>query len=79
MKIQQMKMLDKMNYKISLMILIWYAEVHTFWNTSLYTTFVVLSMQSPFSSVMSIFKPFLDDTLETATYNWSWENTDCNR
>ena len=30
MKIQQMKMLDKMNYKISLMILIWYAEVHTF-------------------------------------------------
>jgi len=26
-------------------------------------------MQSPFSSVMSIFKLFLDVTLETVTYN----------
>jgi len=43
---------------------------YTFWNTSLYTTLVVLLVVSPFSSVMRIFKPFLDVTLEIAMYNW---------
>ena len=63
-------MSEKVKYKISSKALILFLDVHTFWNTSLYTASVVLSMQSPFSSVMSIFKLFLDVTLEIATYNW---------
>ena len=44
-------------------------NVCTFWKTSLYTTFVVVLMQSPFSSVNKILSSFLDVTLETATYS----------
>ena len=46
-------MFEKVHYKI--MALILDQDVHTFWNSSLYTTLVVLSMQSPFI-------PFLDVT-----------------
>lgn len=43
--------------------------------TSLYTTFLVSSVQWPLSSSISIFRPFLDMTRETATYSWPWLKT----
>jgi len=36
-------------------------------------------MQTPSSSIIIIFKPLLDATLDIATYNWPSENIDCGR
>jgi len=39
----------------------------------------VTLVSSPSSSVINIFSPSLDVTLETTTYNWPWENTGVGR
>jgi hypothetical protein len=45
------------------------------WNT----TFIVLSIQTPPSSSSKIFRPFIDVTLDIATYSWPCDKTGCGR
>ena len=45
----------------------------------MYTIFVVFVCGFPCLSVIRIFNPDLDFTLESATYNWPWENTGLGR
>jgi len=57
----------------------WHVVSSTLRNASSYTTLDITLVSSPSSSVINIFSPSLDVTLETATYICPWENTGVGR